>query len=56
MLTLTLKVIAPNFSNFDTEDYERWFGDFLIYLIPSFTKEQVELIPANISCDSYAPM
>lgn len=56
MLNMTWTALVPKLQDFEDKDYEQWFSIFLIYLIPSFTSEQLEHIPANITCESYAAM
>lgn len=55
MLNVTWRELVPKLQEFEPKDYELWFL-FLFPLIPSFTVKQLELIPANISCESYAAM
>ena len=55
MLNKTWGALVPKLPGFKPKDYERWFG-FLLSLIPSFTIPHLELLPANISCESYAVM
>lgn len=56
LLNKTLTVLSPKFQNFTAKDYELYFQVYLKPLMPSFNREQLELIPANINCESYAVM
>lgn len=56
MLNLTLTALAPKLSLFKTSDYELWFQINLVVLLASFSPSVLEVIPANITCDSYQAM
>uniref|UniRef100_A0AAV2JHR2 Uncharacterized protein n=1 Tax=Knipowitschia caucasica TaxID=637954 RepID=A0AAV2JHR2_KNICA len=53
ILNQTWTVLVEYLVEFDTQDYEEWFGSNLLTLILSFKVEYVQAIPDNISCDSY---
>lgn len=56
MLHLTWTELVARLDEFEEEDYKLWFQEYLMVLIPSFTPEQLQRIPTNISCESYEAM
>lgn len=56
VLNVTLTALAPNFQDFRPEDFKLWFQRLLLALMASFRPGSVELIPRNISCQSYGAM
>lgn len=56
ILNLTLTALAPEFVDFDTEDFQRWFQINLEPVIASIQPSSLAVIPSNISCASYAAM
>ncbi|XP_056308519.1 mucin-2-like isoform X4 [Danio aesculapii] len=56
MLNLTLTALAPKLPLFETSDYALWFQINLVVLLASFNPSVLEVIPVNITCDSYQAM
>lgn len=56
MLNLTMTALAPKLPLFETSDYELWFQTNLVVLLASFSPTVLEVIPANITCESYQAM
>ncbi|XP_048870277.1 uncharacterized protein LOC125742379 isoform X2 [Brienomyrus brachyistius] len=53
MLNLTLTALAPGFYTFLPNDFALWFQSYLLVLMPSLQPSSLDVIPRNISCDSY---
>lgn len=56
ILNLTLTVLAPEFEDFEPEDFKLWFQVNLATVIASLHPGSLVVIPSNISCASYAAM
>lgn len=56
ILNLTLKALAPEFEDFEPEDFELWFQVNLVPVMASFHPGSLVVIPRDISCASYAAM
>ncbi|XP_023670728.2 uncharacterized protein mslna isoform X1 [Paramormyrops kingsleyae] len=53
MLNLTLTALAPRFDTFGPNDFALWFQRYLMALMPSLQPSSLDVIPRNISCNSY---
>ncbi|XP_037553206.1 uncharacterized protein LOC119429705, partial [Nematolebias whitei] len=53
ILSTTLTALEPHLVNFEPEDYQLWFQDYLFPLLPSLRLGSLRVIPSNISCASY---
>ncbi|XP_058472301.1 uncharacterized protein LOC131445328 [Solea solea] len=53
ILNLTLLSIGPKLSMFDAQGFKLWFQIYLPLFLPSIDSSMLEIIPQNISCDSY---
>lgn len=56
ILNLTLTALAPEFEEFEPEDFELWFQVYLFPVMASLHPGSLVVIPSNISCASYAAM
>lgn len=56
ILNLTLAALAPEFEEFEPEDFELWFQRHLTPVMASLRPGSLVVIPRNISCASYAAM
>ncbi|KAL7380693.1 hypothetical protein ABVT39_022377 [Epinephelus coioides] len=54
ILNLTLAALAPEFEEFEPEDFELWFQRHLTPVMASLRPGSLVVIPRNISCASYA--
>ncbi|XP_028251804.1 uncharacterized protein LOC114427786 [Parambassis ranga] len=53
ILNLTLTALAPDFEDFEPEDFQLWFQVYLVPVMASLHPESLRVIPRNISCASY---
>ncbi|XP_041828162.1 uncharacterized protein LOC121631366 [Melanotaenia boesemani] len=53
ILNLTLTALSPNLPMLNAEGYKLWFQVYLPLFLPSFDNGIFEIIPRNITCDSY---
>ncbi|KAG7511253.1 hypothetical protein JOB18_045050 [Solea senegalensis] len=53
ILNLTLLSIGPKLSMLDAQGFKLWFQIYLPLFLPSIDSSMLEIIPQNISCDSY---
>ncbi|XP_041809840.1 uncharacterized protein LOC121618410 [Chelmon rostratus] len=53
ILNLTLTALGPKLSMLDAEGFRLWFQVYLPLFLPSIESSTFEMIPRNISCDSY---
>ncbi|GCC21557.1 hypothetical protein chiPu_0020030, partial [Chiloscyllium punctatum] len=53
MLSRIMKLLEPQFPTFNTIDYIDWFQTKLCLLLPSITKNELDIIPFNITCKAY---
>lgn len=56
ILNLTLTALAPELAGFEPEDWGLWCQVYLVPVLASFRPSFVEVIPRNISCESYTEM
>ncbi|XP_051242959.1 uncharacterized protein LOC127355788 isoform X2 [Dicentrarchus labrax] len=56
MLNLTLTALAPEFEDFEPEDFQLWFQGNLAPVMASLHPGSLAVIPSNISCVSYSAM
>lgn len=56
MLNLTLTALAPEFEDFEPEDFQLWFQVNLAPVMASLHPASLVVIPSNISCVSYSAM
>ncbi|KAI3367910.1 hypothetical protein L3Q82_026737, partial [Scortum barcoo] len=54
ILNLTLTALAPEFEDFEPEDFQLWFQVNLVPVMASLHPGSLVVIPKNISCASYA--
>ncbi|XP_040917254.1 uncharacterized protein LOC121197633 [Toxotes jaculatrix] len=54
ILNLTLTALAPEFEDFEPEDFKLWFQVYLVTVMASLHPGSLVVIPSNISCASYA--
>ncbi|CAN9502545.1 unnamed protein product [Ophioblennius macclurei] len=53
ILNLTLTGLSPAFNSFAADDFKLWFQDYLPLFLPSTNSNTLEIIPRNITCNSY---
>ncbi|XP_044023508.1 uncharacterized protein LOC122862225 [Siniperca chuatsi] len=53
ILNLTLMALRPKLPMLDAEGFKLWFQVYLPLFLPSIGSSTFEVIPGNISCDSY---
>ncbi|KAM9341441.1 uncharacterized protein ABDE67_015106 [Symphorus nematophorus] len=53
ILNLTLTALGPKLPMLDAEGFKLWFQVYLPLFLPSIDSSTFEIIPRNISCDSY---
>ncbi|XP_051242946.1 uncharacterized protein LOC127355779 [Dicentrarchus labrax] len=53
ILNLTLMALGPKLSMLDAEGFRLWFQVYLHLFLPGTKSSTLEIIPRNISCDSY---
>ncbi|XP_014830816.1 PREDICTED: uncharacterized protein LOC106909037 [Poecilia mexicana] len=53
IFNLTLSSLALKFDVFEVQDYQLWFQVYLIPVIASIQPDSLQVIPRNISCESY---
>uniref|UniRef100_A0A3B4UJM2 Mesothelin a n=1 Tax=Seriola dumerili TaxID=41447 RepID=A0A3B4UJM2_SERDU len=53
LLNLTLLALGPKLSTLDAKGFKLWFQDYLPLFLPSIDSNTFEIIPENITCDSY---
>ncbi|XP_048870232.1 uncharacterized protein LOC125742357 [Brienomyrus brachyistius] len=53
MLNLTLTALAPRLDTFAPNDFAIWFQHYLVVLMPSLQPSSLDVIPRNITCQSY---
>lgn len=53
MLSRIFQQLRPQFLLFDTSDFIDWFQDKLTLLLSSITRNELDTIPTNITCESY---
>lgn len=56
ILNLTLTALGPKLSVLDAEGFRLWFQVYLPLFLPSIQSNTFEIIPRNISCESYQAM
>lgn len=56
ILNLTLMALGPKLNMLDAEGFKLWFQVYLPLFLPSIGSSTFEIIPRNISCDSYQEM
>lgn len=56
ILNLTLMALGPKLSVLDAEGFRLWFQVYLPLFLPSIQSNTFEIIPRNISCESYQAM
>ncbi|XP_069029078.1 uncharacterized protein [Embiotoca jacksoni] len=54
ILNLTLTALAPEFEDFEPEDFQLWFQVHLTVVIASLQPDSLRVLPRDISCASYA--
>ncbi|XP_041828515.1 uncharacterized protein LOC121631572 [Melanotaenia boesemani] len=53
ILNLTLTALSPNLPMLNSEGFKLWFQVYLPLFLPSFDNRIFEIIPRNITCESY---
>ncbi|KAM5151797.1 mesothelin [Mantella aurantiaca] len=53
LLAKTFQVMQSNFSTFTSSNWTDLFQDKLKNVLPNITSNQLQLLPKNLSCDSY---
>nr|XP_046269032.1 uncharacterized protein LOC124071969 [Scatophagus argus]XP_046269033.1 uncharacterized protein LOC124071969 [Scatophagus argus] len=53
ILNLTVRALGPTLSMLDAEGFKLWFQFYLPLFLPSIESSTFEIIPRNISCDSF---
>ncbi|KAM9709051.1 uncharacterized protein ACNS7B_001154 [Menidia menidia] len=53
ILNLTLAALGPNLPKLNAEGFKLWFQVYLPLFLPSSDAQVFEVIPRNITCDSY---
>ncbi|XP_056392658.1 uncharacterized protein LOC130285326 [Hyla sarda] len=53
LLTKSFQMLKPNFNSFSSSDWTQLFQDKLSLVLPEISRDQLSLIPSNISCLSY---
>ncbi|XP_075687705.1 uncharacterized protein LOC142656665 [Rhinoderma darwinii] len=56
LLTRTFQILKPNLNSYNSSDWTQLFQDRLRVVLPEISKDQLSLIPNNISCSSYQPI
>ncbi|XP_028826975.1 uncharacterized protein LOC114785224 [Denticeps clupeoides] len=53
VMNLTFNIISTHFPTFDTADWEAWFKEKLVLVLPSFTAKMLTRTISNIGCTNY---